>query len=222
MTTGELVAGYLYLPFYLVLLATLLDLGAQLLNLQMSDVEFNCVWFACNFVIIWIIFGKFLVRSLRAIRFWELVQALILGFVMYYVGEFLYGRLMAWLNVDLINYNDRFITMLIQQGRVAMIICGVILVPMVEETLTRGLIFGVIRRKSRIAAYLISIIFFTVIHVWQYVSGNSIQSILFMALRYVPVGIALGWTYEKSNTIWAPILLHMTINAISFGVVSFL
>ena len=40
------------------------------------------------------------------------------------------------------------------------------------------------------------------------------------ALAYVPAGIALGWTYEKSNTIWGPILLHMAINAISFGIMS--
>ena len=46
--------------------------------------------------------------------------------------------------------------------------------------------------------------------------------ILLAAVAYVPAGIALGWTYEKSNTIWAPILLHMTINAISFGVMHFL
>ena len=57
--------------------------------------------------------------------------------------------------------------------------------------------------------------------------GNSTtrrggKSVLLAALQYIPAGIALGWTYEKSNTIWAPILLHMTINAISFGVMSFL
>ena len=40
------------------------------------------------------------------------------------------------------------------------------------------------------------------------------------ALPYLPAGIALGWTYEKSNTIWAPIALHMLINAIAFGVLS--
>ena len=33
-----------------------------------------------------------------------------------------------------------------------------------------------------------------------------------------PAGIALGWTYEKANTIWAPICLHMIINALAFGV----
>ena len=47
------------------------------------------------------------------------------------------------------------------------------------------------------------------------------QQILLAAVAYLPAGIALGWTYEKSNTIWAPILLHMAINGISFGVMSF-
>ena len=67
-----------------------------------------------------------------------------------------------------------------------------------------------------------TILFFAAIHVWQYVLLYDWKSVLLAALQYVPAGIALGWTYEKSNTIWAPILLHMVINAISFGVMSIL
>ena len=222
LSTAEQVAGFCYLPFYVSLLSVLLQHLSGLLGLELTQLQHNICYFSINCIIIWIIFHNFLIRSFRGIRFWELVQALILGFVMYYVGNFLYAALMTWLKIDLTNYNDKIITMLIEQGRIPMIICGVILVPIVEETLTRGLIFGVIRRKSRVAAYIISILFFSAIHVWQYVRVDNIRSILFAALQYVPAGIALGWTYEKSNTIWAPILLHMTINAISFGVMSFL
>ena len=163
-----------------------------------------------------------LIRSFHGIRFWELIQALILGFVLYYAGNFVFSLVMGWLNIDITSYNDETVMMLAEQSRFAMIICAVILAPMVEETLVRGLLFGVIRRKSRIAAYVVSIVFFAVIHVWQYLMAYDFKSVLFAALQYIPAGIALGWTYEKSNTVWAPIILHMVINAISFGVMSFL
>ena len=97
-----------------------------------------------------------------------------------------------------------------------------VLAPIVEETLVRGLLFGVIRRKSRILAYAVTILFFSVIHVWQYLVLYDFREVLLAALQYIPAGIALGWTYEKANTVWAPIFLHMTINAISLGIISIL
>ena len=34
-------------------------------------------------------------------------------------------------------------------------------------------------------------------------------------LQYVPAGIALGWAYERADSIWAPITMHLIINAIA-------
>jgi len=58
--------------------------------------------------------------------------------------------------------------------------------------------------------------------VWQYLMIYDFKSVLLAALQYIPAGIALGWTYEKCNTVWGPIFLHMTINAVSVGILSFL
>lgn len=222
LSTAEQVAGFCYLPFYVVLLSLLLQYLSGLLGLHLTDLQINICYFVINCIMVWVIFHNFLIRSFHGIRFWELVQALILGFVLYYAGNFVFALIMDWLNINITSYNDETILMLAEQSKAAMIICAVILAPMVEETLVRGLLFGVIRRKSRIAAYVVSIVFFAVIHVWQYLLAYDFKSVLFAALQYIPAGIALGWTYEKSNTIWAPILLHMVINAISFGVMSFL
>ena len=222
LSTAEKVAGFCYLPFYVVLLALILQYLSGLLGFHLTMLQINICYFVINCLMVWIIFHNFLLRSFRAIRFWELIQALILGFVLYYAGNFLYSLILGWLDLSVTSYNDQTVLELASQSRVAMVICGVILAPMIEETLVRGLLFGVIRRKSRIAAYAVTILFFAAIHVWQYVLLYDWKSVLLAALQYVPAGIALGWTYEKSNTIWAPILLHMVINAISFGIMSFL
>ena len=222
LSTAEKVAGFCYLPFYVVLLALILQYLSGLLGFHLTMLQINICYFVINCLMVWIIFHNFLLRSFRAIRFWELIQALILGFVLYYAGNFLYSLILGWLDLSVTSYNDQTVLELASESRVAMVICGVILAPMIEETLVRGLLFGVIRRKSRIAAYAVTILFFAAIHVWQYVLLYDWKSVLLAALQYVPAGIALGWTYEKSNTIWAPILLHMVINAISFGIMSFL
>lgn len=222
LSTAEKVAGFCYLPFYVVLLALILQYLSGLLGFHLTMLQINICYFVINCLMVWIIFHNFLLRSFRAIRFWELIQALILGFVLYYAGNFLYSLILGWLDLSVTSYNDQTVMELASQSRAAMVICGVILAPMIEETLVRGLLFGVIRRKSRIAAYAVTILFFAAIHVWQYVLLYDWKSVLLAALQYVPAGIALGWTYEKSNTIWAPILLHMVINAISFGIMSFL
>ena len=222
LSTAEKVAGFCYLPFYVVLLALILQYLSGLLGFHLTMLQINICYFVINCLMVWIIFHNFLLRSFRAIRFWELIQALILGFVLYYAGNFLYSLILGWLDLSVTSYNDQTVLELASQSRAAMVICGVILAPIIEETLVRGLLFGVIRRKSRIAAYAVTILFFAAIHVWQYVLLYDWKSVLLAALQYVPAGIALGWTYEKSNTIWAPILLHMVINAISFGIMSFL
>ena len=222
LSTAEQVAGFCYLPFYVVLLGWGLQWLSELLGLGLTELQINVTFFVINCVMIWVIFHNFLIRSFRAIRFWELVQALILGFCLYYAGNFVFNWIISLLDLTITSFNDETILGLISQNKWVMVICSVLLAPIVEETLVRGLLFGVIRRKSRILAYAVTIVFFAVIHVWQYLLLYDFKSVLLAALQYIPAGIALGWTYEKSNTVWAPIFLHMTINAISMGIISIL
>ena len=222
LSTAEQVAGFCYLPFYVVLLGWGIQWLSELLGLGLTELQVNVTFFVINCVMIWVIFHNFLIRSFRAIRFWELVQALILGFCLYYAGNLLFGWIVSLLDLTITSFNDETILGLISQNKWVMVICSVLLAPIVEETLVRGLLFGVLRRRSRILAYAVTIVFFAVMHVWQYLLVYDFKAVLLAALQYIPAGIALGWTYEKSNTVWAPIFLHMTINAISMGIISIL
>ena len=218
LSTAERVAGFCYLPFYAVLLAVLLPYGAALLGLRLTELQLNLCFFVINVLMVWLIFHNFLLRSLRMTRFWELIQAVILGFALYYAGNYLLNLILHLLRVEVASYNDDTVLALATDNFWIMAFCSVILAPIVEETLVRGLVFGVIRRGSRITAYVVTILFFAFLHVWQYFLLYDAQSVLLAAIPYLPAGIALGWTYEKANTIWAPICLHMMINALAFGV----
>ena len=219
LSKAQIIAGFLYLPFYVVLLAEGLNLLTGLLDLSLTDVQFNACWFILNAIILWAIFHKFLLHSLRRIRFWDLVQACILGFVFYYFGTWLFGFLTSLLNLRIISFNDETVQTLVSENYWVMVVCSVAVAPIIEETLVRGLIFGAIHPKSRIAAYVASILFFSIMHVWAYLPTKGLVPVLLAAAQYIPASIALGWTYEKAKTVWAPIIVHMTINAISMSLI---
>lgn len=219
LTNAQIIAGYLYLPFYVALLSLGLYYITDLFALSMTELELNTCWFILNALFVWIIFHRFLLRSVRCIRFWDLIQACILGFVFYYAGTWLFGFLTDLLNLRIVSFNDETVQSLVTENYRIMAVCSVVIAPMVEETLVRGLIFGSIRPKSRVLAYLASILFFSMMHVWSYIPTEGLVPVLLAAAQYIPASLALGWTYEKAGTIWAPILVHMAINAISMSLI---
>ena len=109
---------------------------------------------------------------------------------------------------------------LVLANRYAMMFVTIILAPIIEETLIRGLVFGSLHRTSRALAYVVSCFLFVFMHNWQYFALYPVGSVLLSCLPYIPAAIALGWVYEKSSTIWAPITLHALINAMSFGILT--
>lgn len=222
MTKYERILGWVFLPFYVCLLAILLSIACALLGWEPSDVQLNAVYFAINIVVILLIFHRFLWNSLGGIpkKFWLFVQALILGFVLYYASVIVLGLLYSWLFPDLVNLNNESVETLATSDYGLTVVFTVIIAPIVEETLMRGLVFGSIQRKSRVWAYIVSMLLFASLHVWQYVGAASVGTILLCAVEYLPAGVALGWTYEKAGNLWAAIFLHMIINAISIGLMA--
>ena len=146
LTKFETIAGWLYLPFYLLILNLLLQLANVKFSLGMTALTMNLVYFAVNLLAV-----------------------------------------------------------------------TVFLAPIIEETLVRGLVFGSIQPTSRVMAYLVSVILFTLMHNWQYFMLYPAGKVLLSCIPYLPASVALAWTYEKAGTIWASISLHAIVNALSFG-----
>ena len=84
--------------------------------------------------------------------------------------------------------------------------------------LFRGAIFGSLRKVNRVLAYTASVLLFSVYHVWGYALTDPIYWIY--VIQYIPVSWLLCRCYEKTNTIWGSILLHMLINGVSFAALS--
>ena len=221
MTRGELVWGWLYVPFFLILLAWILSEIFRLLGWQteslLDQARLNGVFFTVNFLATAVIYRKFLKKSLIMIgkRFWGFFQAVILGLVMYYAGTLLITWAVRYGMPGLENINNASIAAMASRARWVMVVGTVLLTPLTEECIFRGLLFQGLHRHNRIAAYVLSTVAFCLIHVAGYVGQEALSSLAVLALEYIPAGIALAWAYEKADTIFAPILMHAVINAVS-------
>ena len=220
MTNAETVFGWLYLPVHFAFLATLVRLLLQALHLELTPFELNMVCYGINLAAIAIGFRRFLSQRFFGGSFWHFVQSCILGAVMHYVGTWLVGYAIDFLGMYLPLYNNDVITSFVESNPYVMLFVSIILAPVVEETLFRGVVFGSLRRTSRACAYVFSVLLFALMHTWQFFCTQPPLAVVLSSLAYLPAGIALAWTYDRANTIWASITLHALINAVSYGLVT--
>ena len=91
----------------------------------------------------------------------------------------------------------------------------VVLMPLIEETLFRGLLFGTLRRESRALAYVVTVLVYALSCVWRYMfqpAGVDLRYLL-LAAEYLPMSLALCWCYDNGGSIWSAVGLHMVLNA---------
>ena len=210
----EVTWGLRYLLFQQAFLSYLLALGLGFLNLSLTNAEFNFLYFSVNFLAILWIFRKFLKESfLHTVRnAAPFALAVILGLCSYEAMNRILSDLIYTLLPDFFNVNDATISLEAQSQFTLTFIGAVFLVPLAEETLFRGLLFTVFRRRSRILAYAVSSALFCAIHVAGYIGQYEWWVLGVCFLQYVPAGIALAWSFETSGSIYAPILIHTLVN----------
>lgn len=221
MNRGEKLLGWAYLAFELLLLPTLLQALNQCLASPMSSGTLNFTYYLINFLAIICIFRRFLRDSLVAAwcDIWNFIQAVVLGTVAYFACSKVLSLAMAYFVPNFQNINDASIVAMLSTDRVLMRIGVVLLVPLAEETLYRGLIFRGLWQTSKVAAYLVSMAAFAALHVMGYIGSESITTLILCFLQYLPAGLCLAWTYTKADNLFAPIVVHAIVNAVAIGLV---
>ena len=218
-TRQENLLGYIYLAFSHILLADLIAIAAYFLGYPISVSVLNIIYFLTNFISVAAIFHRFWGKSLQAA--WKNIPkcliSVVLGFGIYYWGTILVGLLITWIDPNFANVNDQAVTDMVQEYPGILGLCTVFFVPVVEETLYRGLIFQQLQRKHRLLAYIVSAAVFSSIHVVGFIGSASWLTLTLCFMQYLPAGIALAWAYERADTIVAPVLIHMIVNQIGMS-----
>ena len=210
-------AGFCYLAFQLLLLPSALYWVNDQMATPVAESELNFLYYMINFLAVLLIFHDFLARSLSQLFHHPIdaLQALILGFVAYYVCFYAIDWVVSLLVPGYTNYNDESIAALSRGNYFLTFIGTVVLVPIAEECFFRGLIFRNLYKKSHWAAYCISIVAFTAIHILGYIGQYSAGELVIAVIQYIPAGVWLAWSYVKGDTIFVPILIHAAVNYIT-------
>ncbi len=219
MTRRERLIGGSYLLLSLFVLPTLLVLVCSLLSIPLSESNLNLVYFALNFLCAVGIFHRFLIATIRhtANRIWRCLRFGAIGLLLYFLATELVGRGILWLRPDFFNVNDASISSMAYEYPLLWNFSAVFLVPISEELFYRGLVFQGLQERNRLVAYGISTAVFAAIHVLGYIGQYDWVTLALCFAQYLPAGLCLAWAYEKSDTIVAPILMHITINQIGIA-----
>ena len=206
----------IYLVFQLLILPVVLVLVNRLLPTPLNEARLNFVFFLLNFLIVVLICHRYLLDSLRAARRKgnRLLEAVVLMVPGYYMASMVIGAVIMYVMPTFFNVNDSTIAGLASEDLPLTVIGTVILVPLAEETLYRGLIFGSLYRRNRVAAYVVSTLVFAAVHVVGYIGLYPPAQLLLCILQYLPAGICLGWAYQHAGTLVAPIVIHTIINTL--------
>ena len=218
MTVNETVQGWVYLLLELAVLPYLLVPLGKFFPPESAAAWVNTIYYVINFVCCGLIFRRFLGQNLALAgkKPLELLASSMRGFVLHMAGSFLLGYVIELLAPGFSNVNDAAILEMARGNFELMAVGVVLLVPLTEECLFRGLLFQGLHRKSRALAYAVSVLGFCALHIVGYIGVYPAETLLICYLQYVPAGLSLAWAYERADSIFAPILIHAAVNAASF------
>lgn len=213
-TTAEITLGWIYYAIQLLVLPEVIILCLLLFGLNASSFLVNFIYFCVNFAVFGLIFHQFLWKSLK--KAWsakkKCVKYAFLGFLIYWVLNIVVYGLIIKIYPQYENLNNDAVGSLAQDHFGAMAVATVLLVPMAEELVFRGLLFQGLYNRSRFLAYAVSVSAFSIIHLIGYVGSMDLTHMVLSFIQYLPAGIALAWVYQKTDTICTPILMHMLVN----------
>ena len=217
LTNRETRNGFIYMAISLIALPWLLSEGNAYLANPLSQGKINFIYYFLNFAFMVWTCGHFLGQSLNyALKIpFPVIWYGILG----YLGAKALGEILGMLTLliypSFSNVNDATITAMLREDSQLIIWGTVFLVPVVEELFFRGLIFRNLWGKNHVAAYLVSMMLFSLLHVAGYTGAYSPLHLLMCFLQYLPASFCLCWCYCQTGTIITPILMHALTNAMS-------
>ena len=214
MTQQETIWGWFYLIVQLFVLPTLLQFANTMLSWKLTASELRFTLYLVNFLTVLWIFRNYLGKNMDQLHQHPayFFQAVILGLVAYSACGFALEWVMRLFFPNFSNAGESSIAALAKNGYCLTFVGTVILVPLAEECFYRGLLFRGIYDRSPVWAYIVSMTLFSLAHVLGYVTMVDFTTLVLCFFQYLPAGFALAWSYRKSGSIYASILIHMAVN----------
>lgn len=218
LSRGEIARGWVFFLLYLFVFPVLMGQLQALLSLRfhffLQSAEFSLIYYFVLLCAALVLFWGLLRRGFDALLddLPENLLALILGLVGAGALHFLAGLLPLPEDPYALAYREQFAA-----APAATVVVLVVLMPLLEELLFRGLLYGSLRWYSRGLACAASVVGYLLFLTLPLVfSPEGFQpSYLLLAVWYLPMSAVLTWCYDYGGSIWSAAGLHMALNAAS-------
>ena len=217
LTRQEQFRGLIFFALYF-LVFPVLKMGVEwffdhFFGLYLSEAMSAAVYYLILAVLTVIVFYSFLKNGLDILVNFlpENLLAFATGLVGAQMLQFLVNRL-PWPveNPDSVSWAEQY-----AYSPAATVVIVVILMPLIDEVLFRGLVFGSLRRYSRPLAWAASVLLFMLYSVWTFAVAYGDARYLILAFQYLPMALALTWCYDRGGSIWSAAVLHAVLDAIA-------
>lgn len=218
MTDAESRRGLVFFLLYFFLLPYLNAFAQRLIfgDAETPIAEANILYYAVLFALCLILFWNFLKEDFLKLMDW--VPENTFGILLGLVGAGMMNALLRLLPFPVADPIPRQYAAEFGAAPIPTLVLLLLLIPLVEETLFRGLLFGQFRGYSRPLAYIITSAFYALAAVWRYALERGDARYLLLSVVYLPLSIACTWCYDNGGSVWATAFLHAGLN----GVILFL
>ena len=216
LKTNEIYAGIIYLLIDLFALPAAMGILNAALPVPLDAAVLNFIFFCINFLAVTVLLRRFLRANFRIFRedIGKCLLYALAGFVLYRMANLAIGSLILLFYPDFANVNDASIATMMGEHFVIMAVGTVLLVPITEELLYRGVVFrGLYERFPRLA-WVVSTAVFAFIHVMGFIGSADLMTICLCFIQYIPAALVLAWSYGKTDSIMTPVLVHTAVNLV--------
>ena len=217
MTRAEMGRGWVFFALYVLLFPWIMGWVQRSFDGELPVAEANVVYYLLSATLVFLVFWSFLKHGFHLLLDW--LPENLFAFATGLVGAGALHLLVSLIplpveNPNAVSYPEQFAL-----APFATTVILVVLMPVVEEPLFRGLLFGTARRYSRALGYALSIFVYAFYCVWQFVYayGQVDLRYLLLFVEYLPMSLALTWCYDNGGSIWTPVALHAAVNAFTLA-----
>ena len=189
MTASERNRGWVFFALYILVFPRLMGWFQRLISGDAEPLiaESNLIYYALLFALTLLVFWSFLRHAFSLLLDWlpENLFAIVTGLAGAGVLHFLVMLLPYPVeNPAAADWSSEFLL-----SPAPTLVVVLVLMPLVEEVLFRGLVFGSLRRYSRPLAYVVTVLGYAVACVWQYMLAHGLRRALPAPLPPVPAHV---------------------------------